>query len=280
MKGWADDPELVATFRAEVNERIASLCEGLLRLERDPSPKRNIAALFRDAHTVKGSARMLGLDGVVDIAHRMEDVLGALRDGRRAANKDLIDVLLVSAESISRSLPGAELPLTVDELAEIVAALDGAVAGDEPMVVPRLRSADLDDSDEAGRPRGGDSVRVPTRRVHDLLDMVGEAELDLRRISTHSRELTTLTADPPALGTRAARRGFHGHGGGGKHAAGGCRRGARPRLPRGPAGGCRSRALRPDRGRRRSSGQRPRRSHGPGDGAGAPGRGGLPPADP
>ena len=84
MKGWADDPELVATFRAEVNERIASLCEGLLRLERDPSPKRNIAALFRDAHTVKGSARMLGLDGVVDIAHRTEDLLGALRDGRRS----------------------------------------------------------------------------------------------------------------------------------------------------------------------------------------------------
>ena len=82
--GWADDPELVATFRAEVEERLASLCEGLLRLEGHPSPRQLVSGLFRDAHTVKGSARMLGLDGVVDVAHRAEDLLGALRDNRIA----------------------------------------------------------------------------------------------------------------------------------------------------------------------------------------------------
>ena len=56
---WADDPELVATFRAEVEERLASLCEGLLRLESNPSPRQMVSGMFRDAHTVKGSARML-----------------------------------------------------------------------------------------------------------------------------------------------------------------------------------------------------------------------------
>ena len=40
---WADDPELVATFRAEVEERLASLCEGLLRLEAHPSPRQLVA---------------------------------------------------------------------------------------------------------------------------------------------------------------------------------------------------------------------------------------------
>ena len=35
---WADDPEVVATFRAEMDERLASLTEGLLRLEEHPSP--------------------------------------------------------------------------------------------------------------------------------------------------------------------------------------------------------------------------------------------------
>ncbi len=106
MSSWADDPELVATFRAEVEERVASLCEGLLKLESHQAPRQLVAALFRDAHTVKGSARMLGLDGVVDVAHRAEDLLGALKDGRLAVRKDLVDVLLVAAESINRSLPG------------------------------------------------------------------------------------------------------------------------------------------------------------------------------
>src|SRR6478735_3977550 len=108
---WADDPELVATFRAEVEERLASLCEGLLKLEAHPAPRQLVARLFRDAHTVKGSARMLGLDRV--------------------------DVLLVSAESISRSLPGAVRPVSADELATVVAALDGAFAGEDPVTVPR-----------------------------------------------------------------------------------------------------------------------------------------------
>ena len=188
---WADDPELVATFRAEVEDRLASLCEGLLRLEAHPAPRQLVAGLFRDAHTVKGSARMLGLGGVVDVAHRAEDLLGALKDGRLTVRKDLVDVLLVAAESISRSLPGAARPVGADELTAVVTALDAAVAGDDPVTVPRLADEDPPDADES-RGRGADSVRVPTRRVHDLLDVVGEAELDVRRLARHGREVAAL----------------------------------------------------------------------------------------
>ena len=62
MAGWTDDPELVAIFRAEVDEKLASLREGLLKLEDHQAPKQLIAVLFRDAHTVKGSARALALE--------------------------------------------------------------------------------------------------------------------------------------------------------------------------------------------------------------------------
>ena len=84
MNGWTDDPELVAIFRAEVDEKLESLRDGLMGLEGHPSPRQVISSLFRDAHTVKGSARALALDGVVGLAHRAEDLLGALRDGRFA----------------------------------------------------------------------------------------------------------------------------------------------------------------------------------------------------
>lgn len=190
--GWADDPELVATFRAEVEERLASLCAGLLKLEAHPAPRQLVGALFRDAHTVKGSARMLGLDGVVDVAHRAEDLLGLLRDGRLAARRDLVDLLLVAAESITRSLPGAVAPVRAEELAAVTAALDAACAGRDPVDVPRLA---VPEEAEEDRPRGGDSVRVPTRRVHDLLDVVGEAELDVRRVGREGRTIAALAAE-------------------------------------------------------------------------------------
>src|SRR4051794_41931771 len=87
MPGWADDPELLATFRAEVEERVASLSAGLLQLESHPSPRQVIGGLFRDAHTVKGSARMLGLDGVLQGAPRCEDLFRGAGGGGAARRR-------------------------------------------------------------------------------------------------------------------------------------------------------------------------------------------------
>ena len=65
-------------------------------------------------------------------------------------------------------------------------------------------------SDDSNRPKTGESVRVPVRRVHGLLDVVGEAELEARRVERGVLELTGLAAehvrvvagDPPADGDR------------------------------------------------------------------------------
>ncbi|MEX2289979.1 MAG: hybrid sensor histidine kinase/response regulator [Mycobacteriales bacterium] len=139
MTAWGDDPELLATFRAEVEERLASLQAGLLQLEGHSSPRQVVAGLFRDAHTVKGSARMLGLGGVLRVSHAMEDLLGALRDGRFAVRRDLVDLLLGSCDAIARALPGGEL--TDGDLEPVLLALAAAVDGQDPVAVPVLRAA-------------------------------------------------------------------------------------------------------------------------------------------
>src|SRR3954471_3859239 len=124
MPGWADDPELLATFRAEVEERVASLQAGLLQLETHPSPRQVVAGLFRDAHTVKGSARMLGLTGVLQVAHRCEDLLGALRDGRLPVRGDVITVLLAACDGMISALPGVDDPVPDDHLIALADALE------------------------------------------------------------------------------------------------------------------------------------------------------------
>ncbi|HET7310827.1 MAG TPA: response regulator [Mycobacteriales bacterium] len=193
MPGWADDPELLATFRAEVEERVASLSAGLLQLESHPSPRQVIGGLFRDAHTVKGSARMLGLDGVLQVAHRCEDLLGGLRDGRLTVRRDLIDLLLASCDGITSAMPGIDEPVPDEHLQALAAALDAAIAGEDPVTVPQWVCA-VDDTadDDDRRVRGGDSVRVATEKVYELLDIVGEAELDARRIERASVVLDAL----------------------------------------------------------------------------------------
>jgi len=200
---WTDDPELAAIFSAEVEEKLAALREGLIKLEDQPNPKALIASLFRDAHTVKGSARALGLESVVSLAHRAEDLLGALRDGRFGVRRDLIDLLLAAAEGIGRSMPGTQRPVGVDDLAALVAALDEALDGVDPVTVPKLTAAPVVESDEAEvdvepvEPIGrrGLTIRVPTRRVHDLLDVVGETELDARRVDLTSGQITAMALE-------------------------------------------------------------------------------------
>jgi chemotaxis protein histidine kinase CheA len=197
MPGWADDPELLATFRAEVEERVASLSAGLLALETHPSPRQVIASLFRDAHTVKGSARMLGLSAVLQVAHSCEDVLGALRDGRFGVRRDIIDVLLASCDGMTSALPGVEDPAPDEHLAALADALGQVLAGVDPVQVPRWtpeRQSD-DDDDEPGRGRSSESVRVATDKVYELLDVVGEAELDARRVERASSELDALALE-------------------------------------------------------------------------------------
>ena len=202
MPAWGDDPELLATFRAEVEERLASLQSGLLQLEQHSSPRQVITSLFRDAHTVKGSARMLGLEGVLHVSHGIEDLLGALRDGRFVVRRDLVDLLLASCDGIQRALPG-EGALTDEALQPLVDALKRAVEGEDPVAVPLLAPTAVlvphqPVAEESPVVRGNgthDSVRVNASKVYDLLDAVGEADLGARRVEQTTGMLLGLAAE-------------------------------------------------------------------------------------
>jgi chemotaxis protein histidine kinase CheA len=198
MPAWADDPELLATFRAEVEERLASLQSGLLQLEQHSSPRQVITGLFRDAHTVKGSARMLNLEGVLHVSHGIEDLLGALRDGRFPVRRDLVDLLLASCDGIHRALPG-EGSLSDEALTPLVDALKRACGGEEPVTVPVLAAPVVvvplqPVVEEQAAPRH-DSVRVAASKVYDLLDAVGEADLGARRVEQTTGTLLALAAE-------------------------------------------------------------------------------------
>lgn len=129
MTSWSDDADLLATFQAEVEDRLASLSAGLLALEALPRPRDGVVALFRDAHTVKGSARMMGLSSVVAVAHHAEDLLAAVRDGRTMLRPEHVDLLLATCEAIARALPGARHPCGDNELAALANRYDDILVG-------------------------------------------------------------------------------------------------------------------------------------------------------
>ena len=89
-----DDEELLQDFLVEAGEILEQLNEQLVDLEQRPDDSELLNAVFRGFHTIKGGAGFLGLDALVALCHRAEDVFNALRNGERAVDAQLMDIIL------------------------------------------------------------------------------------------------------------------------------------------------------------------------------------------
>ncbi|GAM09096.1 chemotaxis protein CheA [Geobacter sp. OR-1] len=126
-----DHSKFLARFVDEAREHCSRLNEGLLNLESASGDAEMINGLFRSAHTIKGSAKMIKLAGIAELAHRMEDVLDAVRGERislsGAASNSLfrgVDALVAMLDRIAAGETSPEAPAALcEELAQAAAAL-------------------------------------------------------------------------------------------------------------------------------------------------------------
>jgi two-component system chemotaxis sensor kinase CheA len=92
--------QALQTFLIEARELLQAMEEALLNLESEPDDKEAIGAVFRAAHTIKGSAGLFGLDPIVAFTHVAENVLDKVRNGEIAVDSDLIALLLSAGDHI------------------------------------------------------------------------------------------------------------------------------------------------------------------------------------
>ncbi|MGZ0717006.1 chemotaxis protein CheA [Pseudomonas palleroniana] len=88
------------TFIAEARELLQVMEQSLLQLESEPGNEEAIGAVFRAAHTIKGSAGLFGLAPIVGFTHIVEDVLDRLREGSVTVDATLIALLLKCGDHI------------------------------------------------------------------------------------------------------------------------------------------------------------------------------------
>jgi len=101
-----DKSGIIEFFLVEAGEHIQNLNKGLLSLEKDPSDGAMIDELFRAAHTLKGSAAMMGFQGISDVAHTAEDMLGQFRSGSLPIRKDTLNFLFDSVDAAKLLVDG------------------------------------------------------------------------------------------------------------------------------------------------------------------------------
>ncbi len=102
---------MIQLFQMEAESQTQVLTAGLLALERDPSASEPLDACMRAAHSLKGAARIVGLEAVVSVTHALEDCFVAARQGRLTPRKPQIDLLLDGVDLITRLAASGEAEL-------------------------------------------------------------------------------------------------------------------------------------------------------------------------
>ncbi|HHH43992.1 MAG TPA: chemotaxis protein CheA, partial [Gammaproteobacteria bacterium] len=107
------DDEILQDFLVEAGEILEQLNEELVELEQRPGDTELLNGVFRGFHTIKGGASFLGLEGLVQVCHRAEDVFNVLRNGERAVDTDLMDTVLQVLDIVNAmfaEVQGGEMP--------------------------------------------------------------------------------------------------------------------------------------------------------------------------
>ena len=170
-------------FLKEAQEHLDSLQTNLLVLEKAPNNMPLIHELLRNAHTLKGSARMLGFEDISVIGHRMEDFLKEMEDGERPVDSAAIDLLLQGTDAISRMTEalanGADSPV---DLEKFIAAFDQGLSTADALL----------DIEKAEAEILGDTIRTSVKTLDSVVNLLGELIINKKRFEDKSAALKAL----------------------------------------------------------------------------------------
>jgi two-component system chemotaxis sensor kinase CheA len=206
----AEMAELRPVFVAESEQYLAHLEETLVALEGGADEQRDLSSAMRAMHTLKGSAGMLGLGAISDVAHAGEDLFAALRSGEAVLCADVVSSLLAAMDAIRSmvaAVEGGGWPEPGGH-AELLAELVGHCGGTPPrapeagMEVGRREEARGRSEAEGGAPDGPETeppgepsgaraprgasrrtLRVDVAKLDRLVDLVNEIILERRSLA-------------------------------------------------------------------------------------------------
>lgn len=201
-----DKTKFIAQFKAETLDHLNRLSDGLLALEKNGHDTSLLNELMREAHTIKGSARMMGYDSIADIAHRMEDGFETAFQQHRDMTPDRFDVLLEALDTIESLCEGQTIrkakSIEPDHIQALCRRIEmslgqGGVEHEEPdtsatanpeteaptdPTTTPMEPAKDDPSasswavptDNTGKHRRSESIRTDVEKIDKLANLAGE----------------------------------------------------------------------------------------------------------
>jgi chemosensory pili system protein ChpA (sensor histidine kinase/response regulator) len=196
--------EILEFFQPEAEEHLQIVSDCLLSLEANHSPE-EINKLFRAIHTVKGSAAQVGLKRLGGIAHRVEDLIGRLREGELEPSAQVIDLCLESVDVLKKTLhkqwaDESQMRSGVDSLLNRIAELAPAEADETILTAAASQAGDPESAARTAAKPGrtpaaasaAKSVRIALARLDRMMNTVGELVINRTRMVGRVAELERL----------------------------------------------------------------------------------------
>ncbi len=126
--------QLINSFKAEQSEHVQKINQGLLALEKNPPASEQQAILkevFREAHSLKGAARAVGVTIIESLGHALEELLLAAKEGRLNFSPELFDLLYQALDAVELTMAQLEAGQSTPPAAvlELLARLEEMARG-------------------------------------------------------------------------------------------------------------------------------------------------------
>jgi len=190
----ANDPAMMELFRQESESHTKSLTKSLLEIEKSENATDVSEQLMRSAHSIKGAARMVGIDVIVNIAHVMEDCFVAAQNGVIRLTASCVDVLLKGVDTISDISNDQVSDIHDNEIAELISNLEKIKSGE------CLALSEIDESvkyNESTPP-----VASNATDEHPMLKLfISESEIHITGITTFLKSDEEKISNPDNIKT-------------------------------------------------------------------------------
>ncbi|WP_309674909.1 Hpt domain-containing protein, partial [Pseudomonas sp.] len=212
------DASLLELFSLEAEAQTLVLSAGLLALERDPTQADHLESCMRAAHSLKGAARIVGVDAGVSVAHVMEDCLVSAQEGRLYLRPEHIDALLQGTDLLMRIATPDNNPelLEIEAYVVLMARLLDPMAAPAPVTVPvapvmaelqlepptpkvetpipvaELHCAEPPRKAKRTTENGERVLRVTAERLNSLLDLSSKSLVETLRLKPHLATMQRL----------------------------------------------------------------------------------------
>jgi two-component system chemotaxis sensor kinase CheA len=179
-------------FMAETEEHLQVLDENLVKLERQSNDAELLQVIFRSAHTLKGTAGMIGHKRMVELTHTLETAFDGIRKGTLPVTTPLVDACFEAVDALrllrDEVVQGEPSDVDVDQLlARFAVVLNGVKPATQPQPVVKAETKPAEPEKKVEEPQ-------PAKSANGERTVQIEAGIDPSSIASAARAFQLMLA--------------------------------------------------------------------------------------